>query len=40
MGTRSKRFAAILQDGVVTHLAVEPGGGLDVSSADAVLAAL
>jgi peroxiredoxin len=40
MGTRSKRFAAILQDGVVTHLAVEPGGGLDVSSADAVLAVL
>lgn len=40
MGTRSKRFAAILQDGVVTHLAVEPGGGLDVSSADAVFAVL
>ncbi len=40
MGTRSKRFAMILQDGVITHLAVEPGSDLDVSSADAILAAL
>jgi glutaredoxin/glutathione-dependent peroxiredoxin len=40
LGVRSKRFAAILQDGVVTDLAVEEGLGLDVSSADAVLAKL
>jgi peroxiredoxin len=40
MGTRSKRYAAVIEDGVVTHLAVEPGPGLNVSSADSVLAAL
>jgi glutaredoxin/glutathione-dependent peroxiredoxin len=40
LGVRSKRYAAILQDGVVEHLAVEEGLGLDVSSADSVLAAL
>jgi glutaredoxin/glutathione-dependent peroxiredoxin len=40
LGSRSQRFAAIIQDGVVTWLAVEPGPGLSVSSADEVLAAL
>jgi peroxiredoxin len=40
LGTRSQRYAAILQDGVVTDLFLEKGGGLDVSSADSVLAAL
>jgi peroxiredoxin len=40
LGTRSQRFAAILRDGVVSWLAVEPGPGLNVSSADEVLAAL
>ena len=40
MGTRLQRFAAILEDGVVRHLAVERGPGLEVSSADAVLQAL
>ncbi len=40
LGIRSKRFAAILDDGVVTELAVEEGLGLDVSTADAVLAKL
>ena len=40
LGVRSKRFAAILHDGVVSHLAVEETLGLEVSSADAVLAAL
>jgi peroxiredoxin len=40
LGIRSKRYAAILDDGVVTDLAVEEGLGLDVSSADAVLAKL
>ncbi len=38
MGIRSKRFAMVLQDGIVTHLAVEPGSGLEVSSAEALLA--
>jgi peroxiredoxin len=40
MGTRSRRYAAILEEGVVTHLALEERTGLDVSSAAAVLSAL
>ena len=40
LGTRSQRYAAILEDGVVKELLVEPGPGLEVSSADAVLAKL
>jgi glutaredoxin/glutathione-dependent peroxiredoxin len=40
LGTRSQRYAAILDDGVVTDLLVEPAPGLDVSSADSVLAKL
>jgi peroxiredoxin len=40
LGLRSQRYAAILEDGVVTALFVEPGAGLDVSSAESVLAAL
>jgi peroxiredoxin len=40
MGLRSKRFAMVIEDGKVTHLAVEPGGGLDVSSAEAILQVL
>jgi glutaredoxin/glutathione-dependent peroxiredoxin len=40
LGVRSKRFAAVIEDGVVTELDVEEGLGLDVSSADAVLAKL
>ncbi|MGC8532437.1 MAG: peroxiredoxin [Acidiphilium sp.] len=40
LGVRSQRFALVARDGVVTHLAVEAPGGFDVSSAEAVLAAL
>jgi peroxiredoxin len=40
LGVRSKRYAAIIKDGIVTHLAVEETLGLEVSSADAVLQAL
>jgi glutaredoxin/glutathione-dependent peroxiredoxin len=40
LGTRSQRYAAIIEDGVVTDLAVESKPGVDVSSADAVLAKL
>jgi peroxiredoxin len=40
LGVRSRRFAAIIENGVVTDLALEEGGGLDVSSADSVLAKL
>ena len=37
---RSQRYAAIIEDGIVTWLAVEPGPGLAVSSAEEVLGAL
>lgn len=40
MGTRGQRFALIVDDGVATHVAVEAPGAFEVSSADAVLAAL
>jgi peroxiredoxin len=40
LGKRSQRYAAIIEDGVVTGLFVEPSSGLDVSSAESVLAAL
>ena len=41
LGVRGKRFAMVVDDGKVTHLAVEPNPGeLDVSSAESVLAAL
>jgi peroxiredoxin len=37
MGTRSQRFAIIVDDGVATHVAVEAPGQFEVSKADAVL---
>ena len=37
MGTRSRRYAAIVDDGVVTYLGVEPAGEVGVSGAEAVL---
>jgi peroxiredoxin len=41
LGTRSQRYAAILQDGVVQELFVEPNAGVvDVSGSDKVLKAL
>ena len=40
LGSRSQRYAAILEDGVVRWLAVEPGPGLNASSVEEVLAAL
>ena len=40
LGTRSQRYAAILEDGVVKDLFVEKDTGVNVSSADAVLKAL
>jgi peroxiredoxin len=40
LGARSQRYAAIIDDGVVTWLGVEPGPGLSASSAEEVLAAL
>ena len=40
LGTRSQRYAMIVEDGKVSKLAGEEGGGLDVSAAEAMLAAL
>ncbi|HET6773901.1 MAG TPA: peroxiredoxin [Acidimicrobiales bacterium] len=40
LGTRSQRYAAIIDDGVITELLVESAPGLDVSSADSVLSKL
>ncbi len=40
LGGRSQRYAAIIDDGVVTALFVEPERGLTISSAESVLAAL
>jgi glutaredoxin/glutathione-dependent peroxiredoxin len=37
LGIRSQRFALVAEDGKVTHLAVEPPGGFDVSKAEAIL---
>jgi glutaredoxin/glutathione-dependent peroxiredoxin len=40
LGVRSQRFALIADNGKVTHLAVEPPGGFDVSRAEAILSHL
>jgi glutaredoxin/glutathione-dependent peroxiredoxin len=40
LGPRSQRYAAVIEDGVITQLDVEAGGGVDVSSCDAVLGRL
>jgi len=41
LGVRGKRFAMVVEDGTVTHLAEEPNPGeLDVSAAEKILEAL
>jgi len=40
MGTRSQRFAIVVDDGVATHVAVEAPGQFEVSKAESVLANL
>jgi glutaredoxin/glutathione-dependent peroxiredoxin len=40
MGIRSQRYSMIVENGVVTHLNVEPSGEYGVSSAEAMLAGL
>ncbi len=40
MGTRSQRYSMIVEDGTVTELNVEQGGGFEVSSADYLLGQL
>ena len=37
LGTRSQRYAMVIDDGVVSVLNVESGPGLDVSSAETIL---
>ena len=40
LGIRSQRYAMVVKDGHVTHLAVEAPGDFDVSKAESVLAIL
>jgi len=40
LGTRSQRYAMVVDDGVVSTLNVESGPGLDVSSAETILAGI
>jgi peroxiredoxin len=37
MGQRGKRFAIVVDDGVVEHVAVEQPGKFEVSKAEAIL---
>lgn len=40
LGMRSQRFAMVVDDGVVTHLKVEEGPGVEASSAETILTLL
>ena len=40
LGVRCRRFAAVVEDGVFTHVAVEPARGVTVCGAEHLLAAL
>ncbi len=40
LGVRSQRYAMVVEDGLVTHLEIEPPGGFEVSKAEHVLASL
>ncbi len=40
LGVRSQRYAAVIEDGTVTSLEVEPSAGVDVSSCQSMLAHL
>ena len=40
MGTRSRRYSMLVEDGTISHLNVEPGPGVDVSSAETMMALL
>tara|TARA_R110002110_G_C13470513_1_gene720816 strand:+ start:53635 stop:54114 length:480 start_codon:yes stop_codon:yes gene_type:complete len=37
LGTRSQRFAMIVEDGTITHLNVEPGPGVEASAAETIM---
>ncbi len=40
LGVRSRRYSAIVDDGVVTHINLEDGGGFEVSDAATILTQL
>ena len=40
LGVRSRRYALVVDDGVVTQANIEEGGGFEVSDADTVLGQL
>ena len=40
LGVRSRRYSAIVDDGVVTHINLEEGGGFEVSDAATILTQL
>ena len=40
LGKRSKRFAMIVENGIVSHLAIEEAGAFEISSAESILKAL
>lgn len=40
LGTRSQRFAMIVENGTVTALNIEEGPGVDASSAETIMALL
>jgi len=40
LGIRSQRYAAVIEDGIITHLNVEQPGAFEVSSADSILSLL
>jgi len=40
LGVRSQRYAAVIEDGVITTLNVEPKPGVDVSSCETILSTL
>ena len=40
LGVRSKRYAAILDNGIVTDLQVEPKPGVDLSACESMMARL
>jgi peroxiredoxin (alkyl hydroperoxide reductase subunit C) len=40
LGLRNQRFAMVIKDGVVQHLAIDPPGTFDKTSAESILASL
>jgi len=40
MGVRGKRFVIVVEDGIAMHIAIDPPGQFEISSAEAILASL